>query len=496
MTPRSSRRAADRRRVAGPGPRRARDSRLLDVSDTLKPVRIRWWRASILLLAASMTLVYLAGVTRLGEAEAESVQSVPALTGDLDAQVAAIRAASPVDAGDPDAALEAALDDPGLATALVEAEPDPDDGALAEALETLAAASGDLDPVEVGAFFDELGPERTAWLSALYPGVVAYLPGAPFEARVDANRIVVEAAVHESASFAGPPRPWTENTERPVRAELGQLLDSDREFISLDPYNNSGGGSWIEVLGDLHTASEVAVMVPGGSAELSSQNFNLYYNRAKSFVDAADGELAIVVWAGASWPSGWVEESWASWSQVAAERLASFTHDLRAQIGGGVPLTLLGHSYGGAVIGLAETYDLVADRVLHIASAGMGYDVYGTEDLSEPCRPRYSITAPGDPISYIQGMPYVPLLGHGADPDDFPGTLNLATGRLSDSPDAVDDYGASLAEQGIAGKVVEGVHSHSEIFYPESDAWNNILAVMLDGDPELADSQPDPIPGC
>nr|WP_277605809.1 alpha/beta hydrolase [Glycomyces sp. L485] len=271
---------------------------------------------------------------------------------------------------------------------------------------------------------------------------------------------------------------------------------SDREFISLDPYNNAGGGSWIEVLGDLETAEAVTVLVPGGSAELSSANFNLYYNRAETFVDAADGELAVVVWAGASWPSGWIEESWASWSQVAAENLASFTFDLRAQVGSGVPITLAGHSYGGAVIGLAETNDVVADRVLHIASAGMGYDVYRPEDLSEPCRPRYSITAPGDPISYVQGMPYVPLLGHGADPDDFPGTLKLSTGSLPDSPEAVDDYGVSLVERGISGKDVEGVHSHSEVFYPESDSWDNILAVLLGGEPEPADDQPAPIPGC
>nr|BFF24393.1 hypothetical protein GCM10025732_23580 [Glycomyces mayteni] len=156
----------------------------------------------------------------------------------------------------------------------------------------------------------------------------------------------------------------------------------------------------------------------------------------------------------------------------------------------------MGHSYGGAVIGYAETYDLEADQVLHIASAGMGNDVYSPEDYTEPCRTRYSITAPGDPISYIQGMPYVPLLGHGADPDDFPGVKNLVTGSLPDAPGAVDDYGRSLADEGIAGKTIEGVHSHSEVFYPEGDAWKNILQVLLGGDPELADEQPVPNESC
>ncbi|GAB3660361.1 hypothetical protein GCM10028833_39650 [Glycomyces tarimensis] len=447
-------------------------------------------------MAASVAIVYVAGITRLGEAEAEPVQAVPVLAGDVDEQLLALQADTPVEGEDPDTALAAALDDSELAAELIAAEPEAADGELAGALATLQDASGDLDPVDVGAFFDDLGEENTAWLSVMYPSVIAYLPGAPFDARIAANRIVVEASTEASTEFHSPERPWTEASERPPRDELAELVDSDREFISLDPYNNAGGGSWIEVLGDLETASQVTVLVPGGSAELSSANFNLYYNRAKTFVDAAEGELAVVVWAGASWPSGWIEESWASWSQVAAENLASFTFDLRAQIDAGTPITLAGHSYGGAVIGLAETYDIDADRVLHIASAGMGYDVYSPEDLSEPCRTRYSITAPGDPISYVQGMPYVPLLGHGADPDDFPGTLNLAAGSLPDGPAAVDDYGVSLEERGIAGKAVEGVHSHSEIFYPGSDAWDNILAVLLGQEPELAEEQPSAVADC
>ncbi|THV28395.1 alpha/beta hydrolase [Glycomyces paridis] len=459
-------------------------------------MRFRWWRATVLTAVGALALVYLAGITRIGGAEAEQLQDVPALTADPTAELAAIRDGAPVSGADPATALEAAAADPATAAALAAAEPSADTGELGAALASLQSAEGDLDPVEVNAFFTDLGAEPTAWLAVLYPSVVAELPGAPFDARIAANRLVLEATTAASTAYASPERPWTADAERPARAELTALIGTDRQFLYLDPYNNAGDGSWIEVVGDLHTAENVAVLVPGGSAVLSSENFELYYNRAKSFVDAADGELAIVVWAAASWPSGWVEESWASWSQVAAESLASFTFDLRNQIGEDTPLTLAGHSYGGAVIGYAETHEVEADQILHIASAGMGNEVYSPEDYTEPCRPRYSITAPGDPISYVQGMPYVPLLGHGADPDDFPGVQNLATGKLSDAPGAVDDYGLSLAEQGLSGKTVEGVHSHSEIFYPESDAWNNILKVLLNEAPGLADEQPEAYAPC
>ncbi|MQM24467.1 alpha/beta hydrolase [Glycomyces albidus] len=459
-------------------------------------MRFRWWRATVLTAVAALALVYLAGLTRLGEAEAEQLHEVPALAADPTAELAAMREAAPVGGDDPAAALDAALADSETAADLVAAVPTADTGELGAALAALYEAGGGLDPIEVTDFFADLGEEPTAWLAVLYPSVIAEMPGAPFDARMAANQLVLEATTAASASYDSPERPWTDEAARPPRAELDQLIGTDRRFLYLDPYNNAGDGSWIEVVGDLDTAANVAVLVPGGSAVLSSANFDLYYNRAKSFVDASDGELAVVVWAAASWPSGWIEESWASWSQVAAESLASFTFDLRNQIGDDVPLTLAGHSYGGAVIGYAETYDLEGDQVLHIASAGMGNDVYSPEDYTEPCRDRFSITAPGDPISYVQGMPYVPLLGHGADPDDFPGVRNLATGSLPDDPDAVDDYGVSLAEQGISGKTVEGVHSHSEIFYPESDAWNNILKVLLNEEPELADEQPEANDAC
>ncbi|WP_100444245.1 alpha/beta hydrolase [Glycomyces xiaoerkulensis] len=457
---------------------------------------MRWWRASSLLAVSSMALVYLAGVTQLGEAEAEPALPVPAVASDPGAEIADFRADAPVGADDPEALLTAALDDADLALDLVEARPDPDAGELSAALAAFAEDAGEFDPVEVGEFFTGLGEEHTAWLSVLYPSVIGDLPGAPFEARATANRLVIEAAGEASTRFDGPERPWTAGAERPPREEIAELAGGDREFLYFDPYNNSGDGSWIEVVGDLATAETVTVLVPGGSAVLTSANFDIYYQRAKSFSEASDGRLAVVVWAGASWPSGWIEESWASWAAVAAAGLSSFTADLRAQVGEDVPITLAGHSYGGAVIGLAETDELAADRILHIASAGMGNDVYEPADLAEPCRPRYSMTAPGDPIEWIQGAPYVPLLGHGADPDDFPGTKTLFTGSLPDSPDATDDVGVSLVDRGISGKEVEGVHSHSEIFYPESDAWDNLLAVMLGERPEPAEEQPPPIGGC
>ena len=75
---------------------------------------------------------------------------------------------------------------------------------------------------------------------------------------------------------------------------------------------------------------------------------------------------------------------------------------------------------------------------------------------------RFSLTAPGDPIGLVQGIPLGP---HGADPDRLPGVIPLAAGRT------------------LTGNPMGGLSSHSDVLNEPSDAWRNILAVIT-GDRE------------
>src|SRR5690606_15905417 len=98
--------------------------------------------------------------------------------------------------------------------------------------------------------------------------------------------------------------------------------------------------------------------------------------------------------------------------------LAEFSRDLDLEIqrsGASDPdVTVAGHSYGGAVVGRSELAGLVADRVLHIESAGMGHDIDDPSDLPASQRnvDRYSMTAPDDPISISQGTQLGDNVGH------------------------------------------------------------------------------------
>ena len=150
---------------------------------------------------------------------------------------------------------------------------------------------------------------------------------------------------------------------------------------------------------------------------------------------------------------------------------------------------------------------MVADRVVHVASAGAYVD--DVRGYADPATRRFSMTAYDDPIRLTQGhdasdvtprlramlpAPLDPLapvvagvaalvaggtdqVGHGLDPDLVPGVVRLDTGVHDD------------------GTLVRG---HSGMFEPGSTAWRNLLAVMTKSEvsvlqPQLWSSHLDPL---
>ncbi len=148
-----------------------------------------------------------------------------------------------------------------------------------------------------------------------------------------------------------------------------------------------------------------------------------------------------------------------------APRLVAFSEDVERRAGA-MPVTYLGHSYGGSILGTAERLGLTADRVIYVEAAGAGVGVHDSSDWHNrnPDVLRFSLTAPGDPIGLVQGIPLGPH--GGADPpDQLPGVIPLAAGR------------------NLTGGPMGGLSSHSDVLNEPSDAWHNILAVIT-GDRE------------
>ncbi|RSN18125.1 hypothetical protein DMC63_19370 [Streptomyces sp. WAC 05977] len=248
------------------------------------------------------------------------------------------------------------------------------------------------------------------------------------------------------------------------------ILANDRQILRFDP---SGNGRIVELVGRIEPGTRnVGLFVPG--VNTSFDNFQSYADLGKSLVAAdATGRTAMVVWADGVFPQNVVTEGPAAhYAQTMAPDLKAFGDELRGQIdshaGPGVVVTAVGHSYGGATVGLAEQLGLRADQVLHVESAGMGHGIWSPDDLpaSQAGVQRYSMTAPFDPIVVAQGNAgLVEWLGagHGADPDRFPGVVELETGRDAN------------------GDLQWGLESHSGVLKPGSDSWNNIYGVITGG---------------
>ncbi|WP_179469665.1 alpha/beta hydrolase [Mycolicibacterium vinylchloridicum] len=249
-------------------------------------------------------------------------------------------------------------------------------------------------------------------------------------------------------------------------ADVPDPLDRDRrvprQILAFDPDRQS----LIELSGDLGRARALAVLVPGLNTTFDGSADDVA--TARRFVAGSGGDMAMISYLGGRFPTGPLPAGVADaadprYALQMAPRLVAFSEDVERQAGTR-PVTYLGHSYGGSILGTAENFGLTADRVVYVEAAGAGVGVHDPSDWHNrnPAVMRFSMTAPGDPIALVQGIPFGP---HGADPDLMPGVLQLETGRR------------------LTGAPMAGPSAHSDVLNEPSDAWHNILAVIT-GDRE------------
>ncbi|MCT7660087.1 alpha/beta hydrolase family protein [Mycobacterium deserti] len=309
-----------------------------------------------------------------------------------------------------------------------------------------------------------LSPGQRRQLIADFPHQVGNTDGVPWDMRIAANRVniaqaVLDAPQGERAAF--------------YRGLLGEVDDPgghrvDRQILAFDP----GRSSLIELNGNLSTASSLAVLIPGLNTTIEGSAANTQTMRR--FVSATRGEVAAITYLGGPFPHGdnpaaaLIDAANPRFALEMAPRLVAFSEDVDRTVDalgrGSVPVTYIGHSYGGSILGTAEVFGLTADRTLYLAAAGAGVGVDDPGDWHNrnPDVERYSMTAPGDFIQAVQGIPGGP---HGADPDHMPGVIRLPTGYYDD------------------GRLMGGWQSHSDMINQPSDSWRTILAVIT-GDPE------------
>lgn len=378
-----------------------------------------------------------------------------------------------------------------------------------------------MTPDQRATFLAGMSPEAVRQLVIADPDRMGNMNGVPFDTRIAANQVNIRNAI--AAKEAKPDKDdkkiarWrsllepvadpAKNVRKPVLDD-GRIVDSDsdkkpnyqivrsnnvsgaddaqvdRQFIAFDP---SGNGRMIEMYGEMKPGSPGAgVYVPGtgtnlmGSATNQTAAWNLADQTGGPVFLYMDGDFPQDILADAPDPK---------YAEDMAPRLVEFGRELDREIARsapGTPVTYVGHSYGGSVVGTAEQLGLRADRVLHASSAGTGvYDMPWNNP--NPDVQRYSMTAPGDMIGASQSAPRntgidvdIPGIpernphgGHpsGTDPDEIPGVTRLDTGYYG------DHNGDGFAEP-VFGKDGHGKYWDD----PDSTAFQNIAAVIAGGE--------------
>ncbi|MEV4630807.1 alpha/beta hydrolase [Micromonospora sp. NPDC049523] len=239
--------------------------------------------------------------------------------------------------------------------------------------------------------------------------------------------------------------PVVASAMRAAGAPYAGWVDAGRHFLAFDP---RGDGLAVEVLGDLATADRIVLLVPGVDTTLRDFDRGLggvarrapaiqarhLYDQLRA--DDPRARSAVLAWLGYDPPNGlgWaaVRESSA---RVGAARLTALTELLAARRPAAT-ITLVGHSYGAVVLGLAaprlpaQVTDLVT-----VGGVGMGAD--RVDDLRTPAR----VWAAEAPTDWIHRIPQVRLfgLGHGTRPAD------PAFGAVSLPVDGVTGHDGYLA---------------------------------------------------
>jgi len=320
----------------------------------------------------------------------------------------------------------------------------------------------------IGTQIAAMTPAQRQRLIAEFPQQVGNTDGVPWDMRVAANRINIAQAIVDG--FGDPAAKQRTAFYRSLLGEIDDPARSgqriDRQILAFDPAR----ASLVELNGSLSTARAVAVLVPGLNTTIEGSAADT--QTARRFVSATRGDVATITYLGGPFPrgnpvTGLVGAANPRYALDMAPRLVAFSEDVDRTVdatGRPIAVTYIGHSYGGSILGTAEALGLTADRTLYVAAAGAGV---GVEDPSDwhnrnPDVLRFSMTAPGDFIEAVQGIPGGP---HGADPDEMPGVIRLATGHYDD------------------GRLMAGPQAHIDVLNWPSDAWRNILAVII-GDSE------------
>lgn len=277
-----------------------------------------------------------------------------------------------------------------------------DDPMATDAMGRPGAPGGDASPTEVREWWSTLTAAEKEAVIAGFPEVIGSADGLPADARDQANRVLLDddlatlAAKAEDGTISPAEQKVLDNA---TAAEAGLRTADDHvdsttgerpggQLWLYDPGAFDGDGRVAIAVGDLDTAEDVAIRVPGitndgtDAPTLAREAVNVY----ESTVFNGDGSsVASMMWLGYDAPDAFYDG--ATLTEGRAEdgggRFADAIDGLRASRPyDDAHVTAIGHSYGSTTVAKAATeHDMDVDDIVLVGSPGAGGGVDHASEL-------------------------------------------------------------------------------------------------------------------
>jgi hypothetical protein len=227
------------------------------------------------------------------------------------------------------------------------------------------------------------------------------------------------------------------------------------QLLVYDPEHPAAQGAAAIAVGDLQTADDVAVIVPGvgnSPAALDHAVDSAAQLRAAAMAADPTAMVAAITWVGYDVPLSWPHDQPTDPTRALADsvaaldgttavdagaRLAAFTSTLRGAMSPSARLVLVGHSYGSLVVSQAAIGSTVVDDIVLLAAPGVGPGVHQAADYrAVPPGHVFALSFSHDPIT-------APIA------DALTAFLVPASARLPGSPFGDDPVAAEFGAQVI-----------------------------------------------
>lgn len=411
---------------------------------------------------------------------------------------------------------------------------------------TTAAANGDVNALKALLERQQTGKDATlaarlhAWwqqldtatqnrLIAIAPNLIGGLNGLPSAIRDQANRKYLAAQktaiAAELQRLRASSSPEADEAIKRLELKMKQIEQVERS-LALGGQNGRSPafllqlelGEWGKTAisyGNPDEADNIAVYVPGTGTKLESfagdaERAVLTWDQAS--VSASGKKIASIAWLGYEAPQWSMtlelppENNHTVINMKAAEagasKLSSFTDGLHAAHRPGIDirLTVLGHSYGSTVTGLAAMSrpKTFADQVILVGSPGVGAkkakelgvdSVWVGEAPNDPVGDIGLLPKKKDFLSLLPGIPFGPAIFSLI---STVRTITNTTGPLGPDP-SIKQFGANQFYVRDSGHPAYTFKGHSSYWDRRSESLYNI-GLLINGKYDMLISLPDQSP--